>query len=98
MVNKQDFKNYKAKLQITVGIKVTEAIPKLNEAITVKLENNKDEIIRSLKSEVSSLQNRVGKLESQFRLLDDALINNKIKTNNADQYSRRNNIVMQGIP
>ena len=81
----------------TIGNKITEAINKLNEAITVKLENNKDEIIRSLKREVSSLQNRVGKLESQFRLLDDALINNKIKTNNADQYSRRNNIVMQRI-
>ena len=45
MVNKQDFENYKAELQITTGNKVTEAINKLNEAITVKLENNKDEII-----------------------------------------------------
>ena len=61
MVNKQDFKNYKAELQITIGNKTTEAINKLNEAITVKLENNKDEIIQSLRNEVSSLQNRVGK-------------------------------------
>ena len=61
MVNKQDFKNYKAELQITVGNKTTEAINKLNEAITVKLENNKDEIIQSLRNEVPSLQNRVGK-------------------------------------
>ena len=31
---------------------------KLNEGITVKLENNKDKIIQSLKNEVSLLQNR----------------------------------------
>ena len=95
MVNKQDFENYKAELQIAIAI--TEAINKLNVAITVKLENNKDEIIQSLKNEVSSLQNRVDKLESQVHLLEDALINNEIKINNADQYSRRNNIVVQGI-
>ena len=98
MVNKQDFENYKAELQITIGNQITDAINKLNEGITAKLENNKDEIIQSLKNEVSSLQNRVGKLESQVRLLEDALINNEIKINSADQYSRRNNIVIQGIP
>ena len=96
-MNKQNFENYKAELQITIGNKITEAINKLNEAITVKLENNKDEIIQSLKNKVSLLQNRVGKLESQVRLLEDALINNQIKINKADQYSRRNNIVIQGI-
>ena len=98
MVNKQDFENYKAELQITIGNKITEAINKLNDTITVKLENNKDEVIQSLKNEVSLLQNRVDKLESQVRLLEDALINNEIKINNADQYSRQNNIVIQGIP
>ena len=64
MVNKQDFENYKAELQIIIGNKITETINKLNEAITVKLENNKDEIIQSLENEVSSLQDRVDKLES----------------------------------
>ena len=62
MVNKKVFENFKAKLQITIGIKTTEAINKLNEAITVKLENNKDKIIQSLKNEVTSLQNCDGKL------------------------------------
>ena len=37
MVNKQDFENYKAELQITIGNKITDAINKLNQAITVKL-------------------------------------------------------------
>ena len=39
----------------------------------------KDEIIQSLINEASSLQKRVGKLESQVCLLEDALINNEIK-------------------
>ena len=97
MVSKQDFEIYKAELQITMGNKITEAIYKLHEAITLKLEINKDEIIQSLKHEAASLQNRVSKLESQVGLVEDALINNEIKINNADQYSRRNNIVIQGI-
>ena len=97
MVSKQDFEIYKVELQITMGNKITEAIYKLHEAITLKLEINKDEIIQSLKHEAASLQNRVSKLESQVGLLEDALINNEIKINNADQYSRRNNIVIQGI-
>ena len=57
-ITRRTYKNYKAELQITIGNKITEAINKLNAAITVKLENNKDEIIRSLKNEVSLLQNR----------------------------------------
>ena len=97
-MNKQDFENYKAELQIIIGNKITEAINKLSEGIAVQLENNKDEIIQSLKNEVWSLQNRVGKLESQVRLLEDALINNEIKINSADQYSRWNNRVIHGIP
>ena len=40
----------------------------------------------------------VDKLESQVRLLEDALMNNEIKINNADQFNRRNSIVIQGIP
>ena len=98
MVNKEDFENYKAELQITIGNKISEAINKLNGANSVKLENNKDEIIQSLRNEVSSLQNRVSKLKSQVFLLKDALINHKVKTNNVDQYSRLNNTVIQGIP
>ena len=39
----------------------------------------KDEIIQSLRNEASSLQKRVGKLESQVCLLEDAVINNEIK-------------------
>ena len=89
MVNKQGSEKYTAELRITTGNKITEAI---------KLGNNKDEIIQSLQNEVLALQNRICKLKSQVPLLEEALINNEIKINNADQYSGRNNIVLQGIP
>ena len=52
----QDFENYRAKLEITIQNKVTEAINKLIDAITTKLESNKDEIIQRLKNDVSSFQ------------------------------------------
>ena len=97
-MKKQDFENYIAESQITIGNKITEVINKLNKAITVKLENNKGETIQCLKNEISLLQNCVGKLECQICLLEDAMINNAIKLNNADHYSRRNIIVIQGIP
>ena len=64
MVSKQDFENYKAELEITIENEIIEAFQKISEAITAKLENNKDEIIQSLKSGISSLQNRVRQLES----------------------------------
>ena len=48
---KQDFENYESELQTTIENKITEAINRLNEEITVKLENNKVEIIQSLKNE-----------------------------------------------
>ena len=92
--NKQDFENYKAELQITIGNKITETINKANEAVAITFENN-DEIIHSLK--ISSLQNRVAKLESLIRLLEDPQKNNEIKIS-ADQYNRRNNKIIQGIP
>lgn len=49
LVNKQDFETYKSEFQITIKNKITEAIKKFNETITLKLQSNKDEIIQSLK-------------------------------------------------
>ena len=68
-MKKQDFQNYVAELQITIGNRITEAINKLNETSTVKLENIKDEINQSLWNEASPLQNQFGKLESLVCLL-----------------------------
>ena len=81
MVIEQDLEKHKAELQITIGNKITKAINEFYAAITEKLGNNKSEIIQGLKNEVSSLHNPAGKLEeNQVCLLEDALINNEIKT------------------
>ena len=65
--------------------------------MNVKLESNQYEIIQSLKNGDSWLQNPAGMLEREFRLFEDALINNYIKTSNADQYSRWINVVIQRV-
>ena len=80
------------------GNEIAKAINKLNEPVTVKLEKNKDQMIQSLRNKISLLQNRVGKIASQVRLLEDGLITNEIKINNADQCINRTNIVMHSIP
>ena len=49
LVNKEDFETHKSEFQITIKNKITEAIKKFNETITLKLQSNKDEIIQSLK-------------------------------------------------
>ena len=86
---------YPNKLQSTDGNEITKAINKLNEAITLKLEI-KDEIIKSLKSLKFHRYRTVSvsvKVKSAY-----SLINNQIEINNLDQYSKWNNIVIQGIP
>lgn len=97
MVNKQEFENYKAELEMLVGIKITKAIAKFNESISVTSENNEVDIIQRLTNENWTLQNRVGQLENRVYLLEKTLIDSEIKLNNADQYNRRNNIKIQSI-
>lgn len=58
-MNKQNFENYKAELQIAIENKIAEAIVKLDYSIFATLEN-KNNIILSLGKEISALQNRVG--------------------------------------
>ena len=97
MVNKQEFENYKAELEMLVGIKITKAIAKFNESISVTSENNEVDIIQRLTNENWTLQNRVGQLENRVYLLEKTLIDSEIKLNNANQYNRRNNIKIQSI-
>ena len=40
----------------------------------------------------------VGHVENRMSLLEKTFINNEIKLNNTDQYNRRNNTEIQGIP
>ena len=51
----------------------------------------KNNVIQALREENISLKNRIKTLEAQFESSD--IIRNKM-----DQYSRRNNVVVDGIP
>ena len=62
-------------------------IEEVNELI-ISIKNT---IIDALKEENLNLQNKVKKLEDQLLELDQ-------KSNNLDQYNRRNNLEIQGIP
>ena len=96
MVNKQDFENYKAELEMLVEIKIAKAIAKLDESIFATSKNNKIDITQRLRNENSTLQNRVDQLGNRVSLLEKTLIDNEIKFSRANQYNRRNNIEIQG--
>ena len=51
----------------------------------------KNTIVDALKEEIQILQNKVKNLEEQLLEIDQ-------KSNHLDQYSRRNNMEIQGIP
>ena len=51
----------------------------------------KNTIVDALKEEIQNLQNTVKHLEEQLLEIDQ-------KSNHLDQYSRRNNMEIQGIP
>lgn len=55
-MNKQEFQNYKAELEMLVGIKITKAIANFNESISATSENNKIDIIQRLTNENWTLQ------------------------------------------
>ena len=55
-MNKQEFENYKAELEMLVGIKITKAIPNFNESISATSENNKIDIVQRLTNENWTLQ------------------------------------------
>ena len=72
------------KLKKNIKKSVTEEV---NESI-MSIRNT---IIDALKEENLKLQNKVKKLEEQLLEIDQ-------KNNHLDQYSRRNNLKIQGIP
>ena len=68
---------------------------KLKKSVTEEVKKSimsiKNTIINALKEENLKLQNKVKKLEEQLLEIDQ-------KNNHLDQYSRRNNLGIQGIP
>ena len=63
----------------------------ITEEVNELIISIKNTIIDALKEENLNLQNKVKKLEDQLLELDQ-------KSNNLDQYNRRNNLEIQGIP
>ena len=63
----------------------------INDIVTESLMSVKDSIIEALKAENLKLKSRVDSLEEKIIELD-------ISRNKLDQYTRRNNIEIQGIP
>ena len=70
-------------------------LKKTNKSVTEEVNESimsiKNTIIDALKEENLKLQNKVKKLEEQLLEIDQ-------KNNHLDQYSRRNNLEIQGIP
>ena len=63
----------------------------VTEEVNEIIMSMKNTIIDALKEENLNLQNKVKKLEDQLLELDQ-------KSNNLDQYNRRNNLEIPGIP
>ena len=63
----------------------------VTEEVNENIMSIKNAIIDALKEENLKLQNQVKKLEDQLFEIDQ-------KSNNLDQYNRRNNLEIQGIP
>ena len=70
-------------------------LKKTNKSVTEEVNESimsiKNTIIDALKEENLKLQNKVKKLEEQLLEIDQ-------KNNHLDQYSRRSNLEIQGIP
>ena len=64
---------------------------KVNDSLNESILNIRDSIINALKDENAVLKNRVDDLEEKIKRLE-------ISKNDLDQYSRRNNLEIQGIP
>ena len=63
----------------------------VTEEVNESIMSINNTIIDALKEENLKLQNKVKKLEDQLLMLDQ-------RSNNLDQYNRRNNLEIQGIP
>ena len=101
-VFKSEFSSSFEKLKDSITVKFFDINARLDEieknikkSVTQQVNKNimsiKNTIIDALKEENLKLQNKVKKLEDQLFEIDQ-------KSNNLDQYNRRNNFEIQGIP
>ena len=102
-VSKSEFSSSFEKLKDSITVKLSDINARLDEiektikkSVTKEVNESimsiKNTIIDAIKEENLKLQNNVRKLEDQLLLEIDQ------KSNNLDQYIRRNNLEIQGIP
>ena len=60
--------------------------------------NLKDEVINLKDIIIKSLQDESKRLKTKVNVLENNIIDLEIQNNNVDQYSRRNNVEISGIP
>ena len=74
------------------------ALSKVESNLMQSITNLKDEVINLKDIIIKNLQDENKRLKTKVNVLENIIINLEIQNNNVDQYSRRNNVEISGIP
>ena len=74
------------------------ALSKVESNLMQNITNLKDEVINLKDIIIKNLQDENKHLKIKVNVLENKIIDLEIESNNVDQYSRRNNVEMSGIP
>ena len=74
------------------------ALSKVESNLMQNITNLKDEVIILKDIIIKNLQDENKRLKTKVNVLENKIIDLEIQNNNVDQYSRRNNVEISGIP
>ena len=74
------------------------ALSKVESNLMQNITNLKDEVINLKDIIIKNLQDENKRLKTKVNVLENKIIDLEIQNNNLDQYSRRNNVEISGIP
>ena len=74
------------------------ALSKVESNPVQNIINLKDEVIDLKDIIIKNLQDQSKLLKTKVNILENKIIDLEIQNNNVDQYSRRNNVEISGIP
>ena len=74
------------------------ALSKVGSNLMQNVTNLKDEVINLKDIIIKNLQDENKRLKTKVNVLENKIVNLEIQNNNVDQYSRRNNVEILGIP
>ena len=74
------------------------AFSKVESNLMQNITNLKDEVINLKDIIIKNLQDENKRLKTKVNVLENKIIDLEIQNNNLDQYSRRNNVEISGIP